>query len=118
MLIIDSWFENDFPRDAHHKRRLESEPARLNEQEIKSLVSKCILDEIDGKAYRSELVMNLSQKISKRILRELTEKHPSYKLIIQTFLGREDPKRTLFVSSRLDQRTDHCLTITENNGQM
>ena len=93
---------------------------RIDDNAIENLASKCILDELDGKVYNSHLGMQISQNISKNLCQELAEKSPSYKIIIQTFVGKlsDEKNSKVHVSYRYDQRTDKCFVITKHNGQM
>ncbi|CAF1367914.1 unnamed protein product [Adineta ricciae] len=93
---------------------------RINDNEIENLASQCILDELDGKVYNSPLGMQISQNISKNLCQELAQKSPSYKIIIQTFVGKLSDEKNIqvHVSYRFDQRTDKCFIITKHNGQI
>lgn len=120
MLTIESWFDSNEWRinEIDRKRYEQSETIRFNSTELQTLVSTWIRDELGEKVYRTDLVIDLSSKISKKILQLLSEKYQTYKILVQTFLSKESPQRTLFVSYRFDRRTDLCLTINETNGHM
>jgi predicted nucleic acid-binding protein len=125
MLIIESWL------DPHplkiNENDLKTPLNRFDKNEIQTLVSKCILDELNGKFYNSQLGIQLSENISKHIRRELAEKCKFYKIIIQTFVGQMSNEKNqnfhlhnfkLYASYHFDQQTDKCISIIENNGQM
>ncbi|CAF1620816.1 unnamed protein product [Adineta steineri] len=117
MLIIESWLDSD-------RCKIYEKGNQLNENEIENLVSKCILDELDEKSYNYNLSIQLSENIAKNIRRELAEKYKFYKIIVQTFLGQMSNENLdsynfkLYASYHFDQRTDKCLSIIKNNGQM
>lgn len=122
MLIIESWLD---PRPLKiNENDLKKNFNRFDKNEIQTLVSKCILDKLNGKFYNSQLGIQLSENISKHIRRELAEKCKFYKIIIQTFVGQMSNEKNhlhnfkLYASYHFDQRTDKCISIIENNGQM
>jgi signal recognition particle GTPase len=130
MLIIESWLdshpwkinERDLKRFSNYEKLVEQTSNRLNENEIKTLVSKTILDELDEKLYHPNLGVKLSETISKNLRKQLIDKYKFYKIIIQTFVGPMSNKTNqnfnLYTSYHFDQRTDKYLSVIENNGHM
>ena len=120
MLIVDVWQDAN-PWQGNEKDT-ECERTRLEDDELKSCVSKCIVDELDEKMYHPDLAMYVSHSISKAVLRKLTEKYPTYKLIVQTFVGRKGSSQhhrlRLAVSCHCDSRIDRSLTVIECNEHM
>ncbi|UJR37485.1 hypothetical protein I4U23_030188 [Adineta vaga] len=123
MLMIESWLdsqlwklnEKDFDKFLIYQKQ-----HRINENDIENLASKCILDELNEKVYNHHLGIQVSQNISKNLRQELAEKYQSYKITIQTFVGKlsDKNKSKVFASYQFDQRTDKCFSIIKNNGQM
>jgi signal recognition particle GTPase len=130
MLIIESWLdvypwkinERDLKRFSNYEKLVEQNQNRLNENEIKTILSKTILHELDEKFYNPNLGIQLSQTISKSIRKQLIDKYKFYKIIIQTFVGKMSNEKNenlkLFTSYHFNQRTDKYLSVTETNGQM
>ncbi|CAF1263055.1 unnamed protein product [Rotaria sordida] len=135
MLIIESWLDShswkinkrDLKKFSNYKNIVERQQNQLEENEIKTIVTKCIHDELDEKIYNLDLSIQLSKNISKNIRQELSDKYKFYKIIIQTFIGKMSNEKIqnldshsykLYASYHFDQRTDKCLSIIQNNGQM
>ena len=121
MLIIDvlhddnSWQGTEVDVECERQR-----PA--DDDALKACVSKCIVDELDEKMYHPALAMYVSQSISKAVLRKLAERHPSYKVIVHTFVDRkyrpEHHRLRLAVSCHFDSRIDSSVSVIESNAHM
>ncbi|CAF3944774.1 unnamed protein product [Rotaria sp. Silwood2] len=135
MLIIESWLDphswkinkRDLENFSKYENIVEQQQNRLDENKIKNIVSTCIRDELREKIYNRDLSIQLSKNISKNIRKELSDKYKFYKIIIQTFVGKMSNEKIqnldshsykLYASYHFDQRTDKCLSVIQNNGQM
>ncbi|CAF0778630.1 unnamed protein product [Rotaria sp. Silwood1] len=135
MVEIESWLDSnswkinkrDLKKFSKYENIVERQQNRLDENEIKNIVSKCILNELGEKVYNLDLSIQLSKNISKNIRKELSDKYKFYKIIIQTFVGKMSNEKIqnldshsykLYASYCFDQRTDKCLSMIQNNGQV
>lgn len=135
MLIFEAWLNShpwkvnekvlqNFSKD---KNFIERYPTQLDENEIKRILSKCILDELDEKVYNRSISIQLSQNISQKLREQLADKYKSYKIILQVFVGNMSNESIpnfdskilkLYTSYYFNSTTDRCISITHNNGNM
>lgn len=112
------WQVDERIRNKYHEKFENPSVHLLNDEHIEHFIRRCIQVELDDMYFRQDFAASLSQTITEKILDELSEKYPSYKIVIQTYISRMTKPDHLNASYRFDPEKDRCLLISENNGHL